>query len=151
MNGRKHTCLVGRPALTVTLTEVNGLGDELKSGNSNCFIATAAYGTKWHQHLDLLRWFRDTYLLKTSLGRKAVDFYYRHSPEIADQIAKNEALKSVVRAGLWLPITYVGSIQTMGLTNTLLLTGLALVFVLFVVGQVRFRLQPQVSARRISR
>ena len=41
-----------------------------------CFIATAAYGSPFHPHLDILRDFRDTYLIPSKFGRLLVKFYY---------------------------------------------------------------------------
>lgn len=62
-----------------------------------CFIATAAYGSKFNWPVALLRAFRDQYLLTNSAGRAFVDFYYRHSPPIAAFIAASEPLKALVR------------------------------------------------------
>lgn len=62
-----------------------------------CFIATAAYGTETAAELDVLRDFRDQILLKTALGSRFVEAYYRVSPPIADFIAENDFLRSVVR------------------------------------------------------
>jgi hypothetical protein len=65
-----------------------------------CFIATAAYGSPLHPHLDILRDFRDRYLIPSKLGHLLVEFYYRYSPFVADVIAKHKALKVVVRVSL---------------------------------------------------
>lgn len=62
-----------------------------------CFIATAAYGTETAAELDVLRDFRDQVLLKNALGSRFVETYYRVSPPIADFIAENDFLRSVVR------------------------------------------------------
>ncbi|WP_025027157.1 Ig-like domain-containing protein [Caldalkalibacillus mannanilyticus] len=62
-----------------------------------CFIATAAYGTKFTPSVTLLRNFRDQFLLTNGLGKKFVEFYYKHSPPIAQFIADSEILKFVVR------------------------------------------------------
>ena len=70
------------------------------SGSSNCFIATAAYGSFLDKHVVILRNFRDAYLLTSDLGRTFVDFYYRTSPPLADFIAKHDTLRMVVRVGL---------------------------------------------------
>jgi hypothetical protein len=73
--------------------------DEEPSGRA-CFIATAAYGTPMTEEIELLREFRDRYLLTNSLGRELIDVYYRISPPIADFIDEHPSLKLVVRAGL---------------------------------------------------
>jgi len=62
-----------------------------------CFIATAAYGSPLHPHLDILGDFRDKYLMPSSLGRKFVSLYYKYSPFAANLIAKHKVLKIVVR------------------------------------------------------
>jgi len=65
-----------------------------------CFIATAAYGSPLHPHIDILREFRDKCLMPTKLGRMLVGFYYKNSPFFADLIAKHKALKVVARINL---------------------------------------------------
>ncbi|MFZ3131018.1 MAG: CFI-box-CTERM domain-containing protein [Desulfosporosinus sp.] len=65
-----------------------------------CFIATAAYGSKYQPAVALLREFRNKYLLTNSLGKSFVQFYYRHSPPIAGFIAGNEILKFLIRISL---------------------------------------------------
>jgi len=71
-----------------------------------CFIATAAYGSKFEPSVTLLREFRDDYLLTNSAGQSFVDFYYTNSPPIAQFIADSEVLKFVVRV-LLMPIVGV--------------------------------------------
>ena len=65
-----------------------------------CFIATAAYGTPLAQEIQILREFRDEYLLTNPLGQTLVDLYYRVSPAVAEFITEHPVLKPVVRAGL---------------------------------------------------
>jgi len=62
-----------------------------------CFIATAAYGTPHHPHVRILRDFRDTYLMRSDIGRALVKFYYRYSSFVADRIVKHRILKIAVR------------------------------------------------------
>lgn len=71
-----------------------------KEGCGGCFIATAAYGSYEEPHVEVLRKFRDQYLLTNSLGRKLVKLYYRCSPPLASFIARHETLRAVVRVGL---------------------------------------------------
>jgi len=66
----------------------------------SCFIATAAYGTPMAEEIEILRDFRDEYLLASPLGQALVGLYYRVSPPIAEFIAKHPSLKPVVRTGL---------------------------------------------------
>ncbi len=65
-----------------------------------CFIATAAYGTPSHPHVKILRDFRDRYLVRSQPGRRIVEFYYRHSPFIADLISRHAVLRAAVRIHL---------------------------------------------------
>ena len=65
-----------------------------------CFIATAAYGTPMAEEIQVLRDFRDEYLLTDPVGKALVDIYYRVSPPIAEFITEHPSLKSIVRTGL---------------------------------------------------
>ncbi len=65
-----------------------------------CFIATAAYGTPLAEEIQVLRDFRDRYLITNPVGRSFVDFYYRTSPPIAEFINDHPLLKPVVRMAL---------------------------------------------------
>jgi hypothetical protein len=65
-----------------------------------CFIATAAYGTPMAEEIQILREFRDEYLLTNPLGQALVGLYYRISPPIAEFITEHPNLKPIVRAGL---------------------------------------------------
>ncbi len=62
-----------------------------------CFIATAAFGSKFEPSVALLRAFRDKYLLSNTYGNAFVNFYYQNSPPIAAYIADNDTLKLGVR------------------------------------------------------
>ena len=72
-----------------------------------CFIATAAYGTSLHEDIDVLRDFRDEYLMTNQIGRAFTDIYYTTSPPIADVIRDNEGLRTIVRKGLVEPLVYL--------------------------------------------
>ena len=74
---------------------------------SPCFIATAAYGTPLHEDIDVLRDFRDEYLMTSPIGRIFVKTYYTASPPIADVIRENEGLRTIVRGGLVKPLVYI--------------------------------------------
>jgi len=75
--------------------------------NGGCFIATAAYGSPLHPHVETLRDFRDGYLMTNKLGRGFVDFYYRYSPYMVNIVAKQKILKIAVRYYL-LPVIAFG-------------------------------------------
>jgi len=68
--------------------------------NDQCFIATAAFGSKYSWPVALLRHFRDQYLLTNSLGSAFVKFYYLHSPPLAAYIVGKAWLKQLVRVVL---------------------------------------------------
>ena len=74
---------------------------------SPCFIATAAYGTALHEDINVLRDFRDEYLMPNPAGRAFVNIYYTSSPPLADAIRDNEGLRTTVRVGLVKPLVYV--------------------------------------------
>ena len=78
----------------------------LVASTSNCFIATAAYGTPQEPEVMVLRHFRDETLLKSKAGQIFVDTYYKVSPPIADYIRDKEDPRAIVRAGL-APTIYI--------------------------------------------
>lgn len=67
------------------------------ASNDECFIATAAFGSKFDWPVALLRAFRDRYLLTNRVGTAFVDFYYNNSPPMAAFIAQSESLRALVR------------------------------------------------------
>jgi hypothetical protein len=75
--------------------------------SGGCFIATAAYGTPTAKQIDVLREFRDVVLLKSTAGSQFVALYYQLSPPVADFIAGNELLRTLVRELLVDPIVWV--------------------------------------------
>lgn len=84
--------------------EVDGGG----SSGGGCFVATAAYGSYLAPHVVTLRDFRDRHLLTNPFGKWFVEFYYRHSPPIADYIRERETLRAIVR---WFLTVVVYSIE----------------------------------------
>ena len=100
------------------------------SASGGCFIATAAYGSSLHPHVQVLRLFRDEIMMRTALGRKFVMTYYRVSPYAAEWIQKRGWAKWVVRLMLgpvvlwaWLTVNTPGWIQ-------LFIYGSALLFII---------------------
>ena len=65
-----------------------------------CFIATAAYGSPFEPHVEVLREFRNQYLLTNRGGRWFVSTYYRLSPPAAHFIADHGYLRLIVRVAL---------------------------------------------------
>lgn len=70
-----------------------------------CYIATAAYGSYLDPHVQVLRDFRDTYLLSNPVGEIFVKMYYRFSPPVADYISRHESLRTAARWTLT-PVVY---------------------------------------------
>lgn len=68
--------------------------------SSNCFIATAAYGTPFDPKIDVLRTWRDDSLQKSILGRSFIKFYYSISPPIANIISMSIFLRWLVRISI---------------------------------------------------
>jgi hypothetical protein len=70
------------------------------AAGSRCCIATAAYGSPMAKELEILRGFRDEYLMTNPAGQALVDLYYKVSPPIVEFITEHPSLKPIVRAGL---------------------------------------------------
>jgi Beta-propeller repeat len=75
-------------------------------GSISCFIAAAAYGSPLARYVQVLRQFRDRFLLTNGMGRRLVHFYYTHSPLMASFIKKHDHLRALVRLAL---IPFVGA------------------------------------------
>lgn len=72
--------------------------DPAASGSdSQCFIATAAFGSPQQPEVTNLRRFRDRVLLPHPIGRQAVALYYFVSPPLARLIAGSELLRAATR------------------------------------------------------
>jgi V8-like Glu-specific endopeptidase len=98
-------------------------------GGRSCFIATAAYGSYLDPHVQVLRDFRDRYLLGYKLGQKLVKLYYQKSPPIAETIAKSEVSRLITRLCLtplvgaaYLSVRFGIAMTLMILTTGILLT-----------------------------
>jgi len=90
---------VGDATTTITMDNSYSVRADF-SRVSRCFIATAAYGTPMAREIQVLRDFRNEYLITNPVGRSFVDFYYRTSPPIAEFIKTHPELKPIVRAVL---------------------------------------------------
>ena len=75
--------------------------------SGECFIATAAYGTKSAVQIDILRAFRDEVLMTSVTGRDLVGFYYAASPPLAAYIERHDYARWTVRECLVDPAVWV--------------------------------------------
>jgi len=77
--------------------------ESLARRGGGCFIATATFGTPMANEVNILRRFRDNFLLLNRTGEMFVRSYYKLSPPIARAIKKSEMLGRAVRI-LLIPI-----------------------------------------------
>jgi len=75
-----------------------------KKASEGCFIATASYGDYNDPAVIELRRFRDDTLLGSAHGKHFVDFYYKHGPRVAKQVAKSRIARTAVRIMLLDPM-----------------------------------------------
>lgn len=62
-----------------------------------CYIATVCYSSVNSPELNTFRNFRDSYLLKSTLGKKIVSLYYKESPKMLKFIGKNNNINKAIR------------------------------------------------------
>ena len=84
----------------ITMDSSYSIRASFEESGSRCCIATAAYSSPMAEEIEILRKFRDEYLLTNPLGQVFVDFYYGISPPIAEFITEHPSLKPIVRTGL---------------------------------------------------
>jgi hypothetical protein len=117
----------------------SGGGGDDGGGGGGCFIATAAYGSSLADDVVVLKKFRDNILLKNSVGRSFVRFYYEVSPSLSEYIKGHESLKTAVRIGLMPLVAISYSTLHFGPTITLTLLVVFLVTPIFLVSSYRRR------------
>lgn len=76
----------------------------LSKKGGGCFIATAVYGSPYAKEVIILKDFRDNYLLKYSLGKAFIKFYYWISPPFANQISKHNYMKGIAKSIIIIPL-----------------------------------------------
>ena len=98
------TLNVGGVSGTFSVTTLPGI-DPVPGGvagsGGGCFIATAAFGTPLAGQVEILRQFRDRYLLTNAPGQKFVAWYYRNGPVAAKYIEDKPLIKAAVRVALY--------------------------------------------------
>jgi len=108
---------------TQAATVVSGGG-----GGGGCFIATAAFGSPLVGQVEILRKFRDRYLLTNAFGRKFVAWYYRVGPVAASYIKDKPLAKAAVRVALY-PLIGFSLLLVHGIFLYILPAGFVLLFV----------------------
>jgi peptide/nickel transport system substrate-binding protein len=84
--------------------DVKGVLENEKE-KSSCLIATAAFGSELAPQVELLRNFRDNYILSTAAGSSFMNvfntWYYSFSPYIADYEREQPWLKQITRISIY--------------------------------------------------
>ena len=94
------TLIIGGVSGTFNVTTEN-VPDVGSSDPFPCFIATAAFGSPMAGQVEILRQFRNRYLLTNDFGRKFVAWYYRNGPVAANFIKDKPLVKAAVRTALY--------------------------------------------------
>lgn len=106
----ENVTVLGGEVSWVDMSMESGLPDnsagpqtEIRSlkGNDYCFVATAAYGSPLSDCVQVLRRFRDIYLMPNTAGKRLVDLYYRLGKPAALYMEKHPWLKPPVRVALY--------------------------------------------------
>lgn len=71
--------------------------------SDDCVISAGAQGTPLEPHVNVLRDFRDDFLLSNTVGKSFTDFYYTYSPPLAGIVSRHDSLRGMVCLSL-LPV-----------------------------------------------
>jgi hypothetical protein len=100
-------------------------------GGGGCFIASAAFGSRFEKHVKILRQFRDVYIMPYGIGRIFLSAYYKYSPYVVEYIADNDTARKVMR---WCLLPIIGlSWMVLHLGVTLSLALLSMMSVIMLV------------------
>jgi hypothetical protein len=127
---------------TITMNDDYSVTATFKFG-TGCFIATAAYGTPMAEEIQILRQFRDEYMLTNPVGKVLVDVYYAVSPPIAKFITEHSSLRQTVRAGLAPAVAMSTAVTNTSLAEKAAILGLLLVVALAILAIRRRGRSPQ--------
>jgi alkaline phosphatase len=103
-----------------TASEPQGSG----SGGGGCAITSVVRGSWIEKHLELLRRFRDRFLLTNATGSALADLYYTLSPPVAELMSRHDRLRAAVRWSVLPVVGFSWLASRMGLCAALSLLGL---------------------------
>ena len=82
-------------------------GRNTQSTSSDCFVATAAFGTPLQTEIQILREWRDSELSFSLAGRQFIDIYYKMGPHLAHLVEKNKFIARISRSIIRQAIKYI--------------------------------------------
>ena len=114
--------LMGDPAMTLGAQSTSSTPASGGGGGGGCFIASAAYGSFLDHHVGALRSFRDSLLVRSSIGNYLVQTYYTLSPQAAQWIKGHKNIQTLTRIAL-VPLVAIAKLsnRTLVICLTLLL------------------------------
>lgn len=77
--------------------EINNLENETKEDKSDCFVATAIYGSYDSFEVKKLQQWRDSFLSKYIIGKIFIQIYYRIGPSLATFVKTKSFLKNILK------------------------------------------------------
>ena len=80
--------------------EIDGDNDDDDYISADCFVATVAYEDSEHPDVWLLRWYRDTIMRRSILGRLAIVMYWYLGPRLAEWVAQRPRTKGLIKQGI---------------------------------------------------
>lgn len=80
--------------------EINNLENETKEDKSDCFIATAVYGSYESFEVKKLQEWRDNYLSNYILGKMFIQIYYKIGPSLAKFVKTKSFLKKIFKLAI---------------------------------------------------
>ena len=112
--------------------------------NEGCFIATAAFGYYSVQQVQVLRDFRDGYLLTNDAGRAFVGWYYHYGPFAAAIINEYTFLKPMTRVLLY-PLILAAELLEKSVVGFFLYISFSFMLILMVINIVVSQFRKRVS------
>lgn len=107
----RHQFNTNKDSLNSILGQLNSIQSraqrQTSSSSGGCYIATMAYGSYEHTQVIELRKFRDSVLIEYALGRRFINFYYKHSPRLVEILKDKLYINSVIKSMLNLLIRII--------------------------------------------